>query len=136
MTAALIKRLEAATGPDREVDAELWLMFTTGATRKASVVKSSKGLWPDYTIDETREASGRLIVVPSYTASVDAALALAERVLPGWCWELTLMPGEATWQGAPEMWPEGLAAPDRCGVYASTKSPALALCIAVLKAQS
>jgi hypothetical protein len=52
---ALIERLEKLTGPDREVD----LMI-------AQVVL------------------GRSIGVARFTASIDAAVALVERVLPGW----------------------------------------------------
>ena len=79
----ILERLRAATGPDRELDALIWLETTDGATRRESTVTSSTNLWPPYTIDETRDATGRLITVPSYTASIDAALALVERMLPG-----------------------------------------------------
>jgi len=75
----LIDRVRAATGADRELDAALWLAFEPGATRRQSTVKSSKGLWPDYEIDETRDRTGRLVIVPDLTASLDAALALVER---------------------------------------------------------
>lgn len=77
-------RVDAASGPDRELDSAIWLALTPGATRKATPVKSAKGLWPDYVIDETRDATGQLIIVPSYSASIDAAVSLTERVLPGW----------------------------------------------------
>lgn len=77
----IIERLQNATGPDREIDAQIWLATTPGATRNSLEVKSSKNLWPPYTIDETRDAGGRLIIVPAVTASVDAAIALAERIV-------------------------------------------------------
>lgn len=48
----LLAALEAATGPNRDLDAEIWLLATPGA------------------------ASGYLIVVPEFTASLDAALTL------------------------------------------------------------
>jgi hypothetical protein len=84
----ILERLRAATGPDRELDALIWLETTDGATRRESTVTSSTNLWPPYTIDETRDATGRLITVPSYTASIDAALALVERMLPGAAYDM------------------------------------------------
>lgn len=86
----LIDRLSKLDGPDREVDAEIWLLNTPGATRKWTEVKSSTNRWKPYTIDETRDETGRLVAVPTYTASIDAALALAERVLPGWNGDLDI----------------------------------------------
>ena len=83
MSADILTRLQQATGPDRDLDAEIWLATTEGATRKATEVKSSTDKWPPYVIDETRDATGRLITVPAYTASIDASLALVERKLPG-----------------------------------------------------
>lgn len=82
--ASLLTRVEGLTGPDREVDALIWLRFTSGATRELKTVKSAKSLWPDYTIDETRDAFRTLVSPPPYTASLDAALALVERVRPDW----------------------------------------------------
>jgi len=73
---ALADRVEKAEAGSRELDAEIWLATSPGATRKSTTVKSSKGLWPNYDIDETRDASGRLIIVPEFTASIDAAMSL------------------------------------------------------------
>jgi hypothetical protein len=71
----LIERLSAATGPDRELDAEIWLAVTPGATReKWSYVHEATGRTCH--IDETRLPSRALITVPAYTASLDAAMAL------------------------------------------------------------
>lgn len=53
----LIAKIEKLDGPDREVDAEI-----------ASALL------------------GRKIGVAKYTASLDVAVALVERVLPGWWW--------------------------------------------------
>lgn len=68
--------------------------------------------------------------------SLDAALALAELVLPDWAWEIRLDRGGASVQTAPAWWMEGLAAPDEGGVSCDGKTPALALCIAILKAKA
>ena len=69
---ALALRCEQATGADRELDAEIWLACVPGATRKqTSYFHKASGR--ECVIDETRDATGRLIIVPSYTASLDAA---------------------------------------------------------------
>lgn len=69
----LIAELERATGPDRELDAKIWLAVTPGATRQSAPVNHPKGA---YVIDETRDGSGRLIIVSPYTSSLDAAMTL------------------------------------------------------------
>ena len=72
---SLIERIEAATAGDRELDAEIWLACTPGATRdKWSYIHKATGR--ECTVDETRDATDRLIIVPSYTTSIDAALTL------------------------------------------------------------
>jgi len=73
--------------------------------------------------------------VQHFTTCVTAALALASRVLPGWCWEIRTDIEGATVQAAPAWWTEGLAAPDRDGVATEAPTPALALCAAILRAK-
>ena len=63
MLNALAERVGQGSGEDRELDAQVWLALTPGATRNALHVNHPKGA---YTIDETRDASRRLIIVPSY----------------------------------------------------------------------
>lgn len=71
----LISRVEKASGPDRDLEAEIWLACTPGATRnKWSYVHKATGR--ECTVDETRDATDRLIIVPSFTASLDAVLTL------------------------------------------------------------
>ena len=85
MTANLLSRLQGLTAPDREVDAALWLEFAPGATRKQwSYIHTATGR--ECHVDETRDVNGRLIIVPELTSSLDAAVALCERVLPGYDW--------------------------------------------------
>lgn len=75
MHETLIKRLEALTGPDREVDTEIWLTVTPGATRRTTHVDH----WnKPYDIDETRDGIGKLIIVPNYTGSIDAARSICK----------------------------------------------------------
>lgn len=91
---ALIERVRAATGPDRELDA---LIFCALLAPKGSKVDQSKfnGAWIVYEPASYGKEPFRIWEIPSpwrrwsidgmpLTASVDAALALAERVLLGW----------------------------------------------------
>lgn len=79
----LLERVKAATGPDRELDGALAEAFG----------------WRQITVDHglrlTREwlrpdgfplPVGTMADPPFFTASLDAALALVERALPGWSW--------------------------------------------------
>lgn len=60
----LITRLSKLDAPDREVDGEIWRYLMSGEPR--AVLHGP---------------------IPKLTASVDAVIALAERVLPGWTFE-------------------------------------------------
>lgn len=94
---SLIARVKAAAGPDRELDAVLWLAFTPGASRRqSSYVHKATGRTCE--IDETREAGGRLIIVPAVTASTDNAIALAELVLADFhSWKIERPASGACW---------------------------------------
>ena len=87
----LISRVEKASGPDRDLEAEIWLACTPGATRnKWSYVHKATGR--ECTVDETRDATDRLIIVPSFTTSIDAVLTLLPK---GMEFELTNLYGVA-----------------------------------------
>lgn len=130
----LIGRLEKATGPDRELDAQIWLAVTPGATRKTTHVDHHVR---PYDIDETRRADGRLIVVPEYTASIDAALML---VPEGSAWFIQKYDDgsyeagikydraeQSAWNRTPGFTQQS---------NAMGMTPALALCIAALRARA
>lgn len=68
--AALRVRLERATGPDREIEADLALLDG----------------WTECPGDTWIGPFGE-ICVPNYTSSVDAALGLIERAAPEWTWQ-------------------------------------------------
>jgi hypothetical protein len=97
---ALIERLEKATGPDRELDAAIW----AATLPRDGVGIDGYGL-PDGAHYEYRPCEdGRVEMLvslngergvtranrpsPEYTASLDAAVALVEKVLPGWWWQI------------------------------------------------
>lgn len=71
MSAELIAKLESASEGSRELDEAVWLACGQPG-QITGPVNYGVGVW-----------SG-----PHVSYSIDAALALAERVLPGWCWGL------------------------------------------------
>ena len=76
---ALRARVGAATGPDSKLDFDLWVALVNG------------GKVPDV------PTSQRYLYDAPFTAFIDAALALVERLLPGfpreWAWRLFTIPG-------------------------------------------
>jgi len=70
---ALADRIEALTEPSREVDAEVWCAL---------------GMPLNGTLRSTMDAIVLSGVAPKLTASLDAAMALKDELLPGWDWML------------------------------------------------
>jgi hypothetical protein len=71
----LAKVCETINVADREIDADIWLAVTPGATRnKTGYTHAASGKWCD--IDETRGPDHRLITVPRYTSSLSDAASL------------------------------------------------------------
>jgi hypothetical protein len=70
---------------------------------------------------------------PNYTASLDAALALAERVLPGVMWWLS---HQAVIDGVKYYHAEVSSETEIEGQSGYAATPALALCAAILRVQS
>lgn len=138
----LVERLEKATGGDREIDVLLWREFGWSDVRDPERNSVTDILGPDAQVMGATLAQAierwpndmagvaRNWNIPRLTASLDAALALVERVLPGWDICLSRVKGDeaATWNAV-------VGEPDSfSGSEASKPSPALALCLAALKA--
>lgn len=121
----LIERLCAATGPDREIDRDIWWM-TDHARASKCYWNAATGL-PQPLGDKIPGGLGRWAVetsAPNYTASIDAAL--------------TLVPDGISWEMY--SWPTGsMKFHASCGGGAlnsmSNVNPAIAICIAALKAR-
>jgi len=146
----LIERLEKADRGSPELSAHV---IKAALAPAETWVEQSRfnGAWCIYERPEKPriwEATGPLRGA-SVTESLDAALALAERVLPGWTW-LTRGPDKdgrcptlcfarlalpdfdcVTWE-AGDQWTTDILAGRDATAHAAT--PALALCIAVLRA--
>ena len=78
----LIARVEALTGPDRDVDFAIHSHFFPTPKRQVSNVELPPGFGSD-------ALSMAMDPRPRYTASIDAAVALVERVRPGWMYYYT-----------------------------------------------
>ena len=115
-TEKLIERLEKATGPDRELDAAIWVATTEGVR----LTKNSFG----GTLVEQHGVAWRLDeAVHHFTASLDAALALVERGRPE-C-------RPTLWKNHSREWGVNFEPGGADTAYAS--SHALALCLALLR---
>jgi hypothetical protein len=78
----LLERVEAASGADRELDALIACHFVFKSLRPATAADVILNYVPRP--GDIKTDMGFLMADP-YTASLDAALALVDRVLPGWC---------------------------------------------------
>lgn len=85
---ALIERLEKATGPDRELDAAICIGLQYGGANSegATNVRTDPEWGDDNDLLFEIGTEECCNPIPCLTASVDAALALCERMLPGWRW--------------------------------------------------
>ena len=150
----LITRLSKLDAPDREVDAEIWLIELQSAE---SDPFGGYGLAEDWGYEYEAEEDGSVIQYarngqvthkigrrssPAFTASIDAAIALAERVLPGWGWEIAsntnhikncLNPEYGKPIGKHPHW--AVVANQSSRKFVDGATPAIALCIAILRAK-
>ncbi|KLK91377.1 hypothetical protein AA309_19950 [Microvirga vignae] len=76
----LLKRIEAAEGPDRELDYEIWAALHGWKIKHNGMARFFQT--PD------GHDSVRALRAPKLTSSLDAAIALLERMLPGWHYEM------------------------------------------------
>jgi len=136
MIAELIERLEKAEGPDREIDADILLALDQQPNEhykepwRRPILLSREQQRPG--LLEYVEISGvSARAAPAYTASLDAALSLVERKLPGVHWSVSnaaVKPRANVWMPQPTR--------PIMGPYSSGATPALAVCLALLRALS
>lgn len=119
----LLARVTQANGADRDLDTDLCAVLF-GATPEATADMHrhlSRGLVPLGGYPEPFHSERR-----NFTASLDATLALVERVLPGWDWIIQHTNGGLTIHAQ--------LGPKREGADAFADTPALALIAAMLSA--
>lgn len=130
----LLSRVEGARGPDRELDALICAALRDIAgPADCEYVRAWSGPWVAQAglviLQEDSGHNGPNFRPEKYTASLDAALALVERVLPGWT-----MACDAT---APELgidWELFEPGPDGSRIVGTHEKHPLALLAALLKA--
>lgn len=126
----LIERLEKASGRDRGLDADIYAHFEIPKERAGRIdidhTNGVVGWWPK---DAPYESA---VDVPRYTASLDAAVALVERVLrpdhPHMTISLRGTLGTGRYWQAEITWPSH----EKRG---HSSEPAIALCLALLRAK-
>lgn len=136
---SLIERVEKATGPDREVDARLCatLRAFSESEHYKLVVTRPPSSFSDWMVDCVLAPSGKVrsIVPPEYTASIDAALSLVSRALPGWGIEVS-MSDRQMWRA--QVWRWFSETNDERGQWLPcySRTPALAIILALLRAKA
>ncbi len=131
----IIERLEKATGADRRLDADMWPIVDPDGYRQTLAhrqVMASLDLTPERQEREAFETTR--LFAPKFTASIDAALTL---VPEGWAWFVERIEGFTN--GDARIW---LPSQRTRGLrqenfdVRNVANPAIALCIAALKARS
>lgn len=116
----LIERLEKAKGADRELDFAIASACGFDVRLEGSNRTDQSKIFNAYDCNNKRISS-------KFTSSIDAAVALVERALPGWTWTLDSASSTAT------LWKDDEASEATHQVPGAT--PAIALCIALLRAK-
>jgi hypothetical protein len=121
-------RVEGAEGPSRKLD--VWIWKATAPDEYRRDMYRSAVLRPRGQAIEDFEPGWAVKAAPPYTASLDAALALVERVLPGRDWSLTTDLWGKLFMAT--IWKD--AGGDIAGEAETRSTPALALLAALLRA--
>ncbi|MDP3492782.1 MAG: hypothetical protein Q8R82_06675 [Hyphomonadaceae bacterium] len=123
----LLARVEAASGPDRGIDARIYAALVNTYPHLNDLVASRQKAHPNEDAWKLGAVDWR---VKPYTASVDAALALVERVLPDHDWIV-----EGGKSGSNAVLLARVAEDDGPNAHtAQQATPALAICAALLLA--
>lgn len=131
--AALLERVEKAEGPDREIDAELYFWFGMSKRQRTDALKFRERNCEGRELYSIAILAGIVAMdyystcnpIEKYTASLDAAVALVEKMLPGSSW-MAARPPEKT--GRAVIVRELVSESE-----ATAATPALALIAALLK---
>lgn len=130
----LIERLEKADAGSRELDGQIEVVARWVMAARAGLAPEHRARWKSGRLGQVYDGNTGYDAQP-VTTSLDAALALAERVLPGWLWEATTITttiGGIRKPLAVVVDPEGEN--DDVRTFGTAATPALAFCIAILRA--
>lgn len=120
----LLERVEAATGPDRRLSEDIACLLGGYSIAREELGKRWF-LYPGQNPAEAQFVSYLQTWTPDYASSLDAAVSLCKRVLPGWAWSA-------------RDWLDGdkpMAQVFGPFVYsANAATPSLALCAAIIRA--
>ena len=125
---ALIARLEAAEVGSRELDAHVEVAARAFEAAKTGLAREHWAVWRASSSGIVGDGATQYASAP-VTTSLDAALALAERVLPGWGFFLRK---DKDGCNCGLLYPDAHFVTPGCG---SSPTPALALVIAILRAK-
>jgi hypothetical protein len=132
---ALAERCEAATGPDRELDAQIIIALEHPEYHFPDEVLNRKpSSWDEAAGRFRHDGSGGSVSWPAFTASVDAALTL---VPEGWNDNVSWSAKKQKARAWCEWMPEAPFAPSDWIVhYGRGANRALAICAAALRARA
>lgn len=127
---SLLARIESATGPDNDLARETWEALTGECTHRNTHFVELEN---DERVLECADCGADTYGKDKWSAiffSLDAAIALCDRALPGCGY--SIWKADADWI-AEQAWASVGAPGARVAAYAAT--PALALCAAIVKAR-
>lgn len=149
MTAALIAKLESASEGSRELDALIWANYQPEKVKVTGWNEpygdSSGRSQIEFTLPPKRmrcvtSDSGQYPHAEPVTTSIDAALALAERVFPGITFRIDLDGVSRVWAFDKETFWNIHATinsrPKDWSAHAQAATPALAICAAITRASA
>lgn len=135
--AEIIDRLEKAGVPDRELDAAIMRHVGDAPHEGPRPLQDWKyegsGRW--HLSEFNQPHPGYTILAPAYTASLDAAIALVEKMLPGWRWTVFGPHPDFTERFAhADLWKRDPSVMITEPVSEKAATPALALLLALFRA--
>lgn len=88
----LLVMVKSATGPDREIDGLVEVEARRHEAYRVGLNDVQRAYWQT-TPDGMVYDNATRYYAPKHSESIDAALALTERVLPGWAWSIHKIEG-------------------------------------------
>lgn len=126
--ASLLARVEAATGPDRELGVDILICIGGWSCSEDFELSDHEGKMWSRAISPRKRPGLWEHMNPAL--SIDAALALVRRVLPGWDYELTYF---AAHGAIFILWDEGLRVDWEMRTWSEARTAPLAIIASLLK---